>query len=105
MKEVEFLDELGEFSRSILPDKVVGIYAMVGRYYKQSFFSEFSLRIHNYPCVRMSVCQFVRVPACLPFYASQFVKNKVDGISDTLYDHHATKVQTAFVFFKSYFQF
>jgi hypothetical protein len=32
MKEVEFLDEMGEFSRNILPDKVFGIYAMIGLY-------------------------------------------------------------------------
>jgi len=32
MKEMEFLDEMGEFSRNILSDKFVGIHAMVGRY-------------------------------------------------------------------------
>ena len=32
MKEVDFLDEMGEFSRNILPDKFVCIYAMIGRY-------------------------------------------------------------------------
>jgi hypothetical protein len=29
MKEVGFLDEMGDFSRNILPGKVVGIYAMI----------------------------------------------------------------------------
>lgn len=45
MKEVEFLDEMDEFSRNILPDKVVGVYAMIGRYLKLNFF--ISLRMYT----------------------------------------------------------
>jgi hypothetical protein len=61
MKEVEFLDEMDKFSRNILPDKVVGIYAMIGR----CCFLKVSICIYNYPCVHVSVCRFVSLSVCL----------------------------------------